>query len=99
MSTSKTIEISIPADMPQAYVNLLKDKIEETVAHRCDYNKNWGAVLADLEKHGWRCQLHLNWAAEAKRGSDYEKADGTLLCETIESLRQLTSLHSIENCP
>ncbi|MBI5058798.1 hypothetical protein HZB60_03320 [candidate division KSB1 bacterium] len=99
MDTARTIQISVPAELSPTSVELMKATMNAIVALRCDCSKDWNAILNELERDGWQCSWHLNWVAEAKRDLEYERAMGANLDETFESLRQLTHLHLVENCP
>ncbi len=99
MATGQTIQISVPAEMSTTGVELLKATMEAIVALRCDCSRNWNGVLRELEREGWHCTWHLHWVAEAKRGLEYERTMGANLDETFESLKQMTHLHLVENCP
>lgn len=93
------MEIALPPGMPQAYLDLVKTKIDELVSHRCDESRHWIETLAELEKQGWLSTLHVHWVIEARRSACLERAEGGSLCEAVEALRQLTMLNEIENCP
>ena len=99
METDPTLHIKVPAAMSSTTRELLKATMEAMVALRCDCSSNWNGIRSELEAEGWHMTWHLNWVAEAKRGSVSERAQGANLDETFESLRQLTHLHLVENCP
>jgi hypothetical protein len=99
MEPGRTLEIKLPPELSPTNVELLRATMEAIVQLRCDCSRNWNTVLSELEREGWHVTWQLNWVAEAKRGAESERTQGANLDATFESLRQLTHLHLVENCP
>jgi len=95
----KSIQIPVPAEMPDTTIELLRATLQAIVSLRCDCSSNWHAVLHRLQEDEWKVQWRFDWVAEARRDSVYEQASGHTLDEAFAQLGQLTSLHLVDNTP
>jgi len=101
MTKPAVIEVALPEglDASALDVALLKATVQALVVLRKERGGPWEQVVRDLERDGWTVEWGMCWHAEAKRGTDYERAHGRSLDATFAELAQLARLDTVCHCP
>ncbi len=101
MAKAQTIEVPLPEGVSPSRldVELLKATFQAIVTLRTEGGQEWEEVVGQLERDGWSVQWGVCWPAEARRGEDYEKANGRTLGATLAELAQLARLDMVGHCP
>jgi hypothetical protein len=101
MAGAATIQVSLPEGVKPSRLDLelLKATFQAIVTLRIGGGREWEQTLCQLERDGWNVQWGLCWHAEAKRGDDYEQANGRTLDGAFAELAQLARLDMVGHCP
>ncbi len=101
MAKTGVIEVALPEGVVPGALDaeLLKATFQALVTLRLESGRQWEVVLRELERDGWTVDWGLCWHAEARRGVDYERAQGRTLDGAFSELAQLARLDAVGHCP
>lgn len=101
MEKATSVEVPLPkGTVPSRLdIELLRATFQAMVTLRLEGSRQWEEVLCQLEHDGWSVNWGLCWHAEARRGGDYEQANGRTLDDTFSELAQLARLDMVGHCP
>ncbi len=101
MAGPRTIELRLPDGVRPSRLDLelLQAVLQDMVALRFEFGREWEVVVRQLEADGWMVAWRPSWLAEARRDGDYEQANGATLDEAFSRLAQLARLDMVGHVP
>ena len=101
MGKTECIEVALPDGVAASPLDaaLLKATLQALATLRAEHGERWEGLLRGLQHDGWDVEWGLCWHAEARRGGDFERAQGRTLDATFAELAQLARLDMVGHCP
>jgi hypothetical protein len=97
MAGKHVIEVPLPDDITPTRddLEMLEGAFRVLLCVRFGAGEEGEKTLARLEERGWTVRGWPGWVAEARRGTDVERASGRTRCEALKELESLARLDDL----